>query len=92
MIFILLVYDYENSSSQTSSLSYQFWVLENVSRGMAGPTVRKRRALAPNCRWSKVVAHNIKMIPIWHDRLKAIVINLQGDAAYVLTFLRAFST
>ena len=39
MIFILLVYDYKYSSSQTCSLKYRFQALENISRGMSGPTV-----------------------------------------------------
>ena len=37
MSFILLVYNYKNSSSQTCSLKYQFLALENVSRGITGP-------------------------------------------------------
>ena len=39
MIFILLVYAYESSSSQTCLLKYQFLAPENVSRDMSGPTV-----------------------------------------------------
>ena len=39
MIFILLIYAYDNSSSQTCSLKYQFRALENVTCGMSGPTV-----------------------------------------------------
>ena len=39
IILILLVYDYGNTSSQTCLLKYQFWALENVTRGMSGPTV-----------------------------------------------------
>ena len=38
-MFILLVYDYENTSSQTYLLKYQFQALENVTRGMSGPVV-----------------------------------------------------
>ena len=43
MLFILLVYNYEYSSSQTCSLKYQFWALKNVSRGMSGPSVGRGR-------------------------------------------------
>ena len=39
IILILLVYDYGNTSSQTCLLKYQFRALENVTRGMSGPTV-----------------------------------------------------
>ena len=42
-IFILLVCNYENTLSQTRSLKYQFLALENVSRGMSGPTVLNYR-------------------------------------------------
>ena len=49
MIFILLVYDFKNTSSQTCLLKYLFRALENISRGMSGPTVR----LEPRTRQSK---------------------------------------
>ena len=39
MIFILLIYAYDNSSSQTCSLKYQLRALENDNCGVSDPTV-----------------------------------------------------
>ena len=68
IIFILLVCNYKDNLSQTRSLKYRCLALENVSRGMSGPTVGRRRNQALLSRTDKICYRSRCRSRAWHHK------------------------